>query len=236
MEVPPPSKALAAGLHLGSFLALMLIFRHDIGALFRGFFSLFSKKQTQETIFFKTLCVSTCGLLGGIILVYGMKTLFFSKYLFSLKALAILYCLFALALEAVNRWNKQCINQEPRSFPYGDAFIIGMGQVLAMVCSGVSRLGITLTLGRGLGYSLLAATRYSFIMGIPVLGASIVYSAPELWTLDIGKTDFLIMTGATFLSSWPMIHVMLWFAQRGSTMPFTLYRLALGACVLWMHG
>ncbi len=230
----PPSKALAAGLHTGSLLALCVVFRQDVGALFRGFFSFFLKKHTQDTVFFKNIASSILGLVFGIIMVYGAKILFFPNVTFSLKAMTMVYMVFALVLEAANRWIKTRIHQDPRSFPYGDAFLMGSVQALAMVCSGISRLGITLTLGRGLGYSLLAATRYSLIMGIPVVTASIVYSGPELWASGLKISDFFIMTGATFLCSWPMVHVMLWLAEKGSTLPFTLYRIGLGTWILWM--
>ena len=120
----------------------------------------------------------------------------------------------------------------PENMPLLGAFLIGMCQVLAMMCSGISRLGMTLTTGRSLGYSLASSTRYSLIMGIPVLGASIIFSLPSLMQSNLSGILFLQMTLITLVISWPMFHVMLWLSGKESTTLFTLYRVLLGLGVL----
>lgn len=241
-----PSKAMAASLHSGSFLALCLIFRHDIAALFRGFLAtvfwwkkasfLVSDSENNhgnDRAFFITMVASGFGLSVGMGLLYGCKKCFFPTWNPSLTAMSFISIGFALLLEWANRSQKSRLHQEPREFSLGHSLIIGCTQALAAGCSGISRLGITLTAGRFLGYSLASTSRYCFIIGIPVIGASIAVSWPEI--ANMGFLPFAETTLLTFLCSWPMIHVMLWLSKRESTMPFTVYRLILGFLVLWLQ-
>jgi len=245
---PEPSKSLSVVLHTGSFLALCLIFRQDILCMIQGFFGfcktrLFLKHnptqgaaQKEARHFFYTIALSILGLLCGIAVVYSIKKVFFPNFVFSLSMMAGLSLVFALFLEGVNRWQHNRFDRDARSFSFQGALWIGMSQVLAMVCSGISRLGITLTVGRMLGYSLYSSTRYSLVMGIPVLGFGIVFSLPDLAeTLLANPQAWLYMTGLTFLCSWPMVHAMLWLAKRESTLLFTVYRVVLACVVLWIQ-
>ena len=241
-----PSKAMAAAMHSGSFLALCLIFRHDIVALWRGFFStmVFLKTPSQalqephpplskDRAFFLTMTSSGLGLLVGMGILYGVQKGFFPTWNPSLTAMSLISIVFAVLLEWVNVRQKHRFHREPGAFSLKDSWIMGCSQALAAGCSGVSRLGIVLTAGRWLGYSLASSTRYGFIMGIPVLGASIVVSWREVFTM--GFLAFSEMTLLTFLCSWPMIHGMLALSKRESTLPFTLYRVLLGFFILYLH-
>ncbi len=240
-----PSKAMAASLHSGSFLALCLIFRQDIAALFRGGLSIIFQKRPQpatlshhpngqsDRAFFMTMVAAGLGLTAGMILLYGCKKYFFPTWNPSLTAMSLISVVFALLLECANRWQHQRIHLEPWQFSKPYSAIIGFTQALAAGCSGVSRLGITLTAGRFLGCSLHSTCRYSFVMGIPIIGASIAQSWPEI--VNMGFLTFAETSLLTFLCSWPMIRVMLYLSKKESTLPFTLYRVLLGFLVLWLQ-
>jgi undecaprenyl-diphosphatase len=241
-----PSKAMAATLHSGSFLALCLMFRQDIGALFRGgLAAVFQKKHPSGTLledhhhcenekaFFMTMIAAGLGLSMGMILLYGCKKWFFPTWNPSLTAMSVISIVFALLLEYANRWQNKRVHLEPWQFSQRHSLIIGFTQSLAAGCSGVSRLGITLTAGRFLGYSLDSTCRYSFVMGIPIIGASVVQSWPEI--INMGFLTFVQTSLLTFLCSWPMIKVMLHLSKKESTLPFTLYRVLLGFLILWLQ-
>jgi undecaprenyl-diphosphatase len=240
-----PSKAMAASLHSGSFLALCLIFRQDLWALFRGgLATIFHRKYPSGTVldhqnlqkewaFFMTMVAAGLGLTSGMILLYGCKKWFFPTWNPSLTAMSLISVVFALLLEYANRWQHKRAQQEPWQFSQRHSLIIGFTQALAAGCSGVSRLGITLTAGRFLGYSLNSACRYSFVMGIPIIGASVAQSWPEI--VNMGFLTFAQTSLLTFLCSWPMIQFMLYLSKKESTLPFTLYRVLLGFLVLWLQ-
>lgn len=240
-----PSKAMAASLHSGSFLALCLIFRKDISALFRGgWATIFYKKNPSSTApdshnlhndraFFATITFSGLGLCVGMGILYGGTTWVFPTWNPSLRAMSLISIAFALLLEFANRWQNKRMPAEPWQCSKRDSLIIGFTQALAAGCSGISRLGITLTAGRFLGYSLNSICRYSFVMGIPVIGASVAKSWPEI--INMGFSTFAQTSLLTFLCSWPMIQIMLYLSKKESTISFTLYRVFLGLWVLWFQ-
>jgi undecaprenyl-diphosphatase len=230
-----PTKAMAAGLHAGSLLALCVIFRYQVMGVFSGFFDYFRQKVTPDRDLFNRIFVSGLGLTSGVILVYGLKYIigkfWAPQTAVGLHMMAAISIIFALLLECVNRKNMQRMAHTPQNLPLIGAFLMGMSQVLAMICSGISRLGVTLTAGRAMGYSLESSTRYSLIMGMPVLAASILFSLSEI-TSSLSARCFAEMTVVTFFISWPMFYLMLWFSQKESTMIFTVYRIIL-AIFVW---
>jgi undecaprenyl pyrophosphate phosphatase UppP len=70
-------------------------------------------------------------------------------------------------------------------------------------------------------------------MGIPIIGASVAQSWPDI--VNMGFSTFAQTSFLTFLCSWPMIKVMLYLSKKESTLPFTLYRVILGFLVLWLQ-
>lgn len=117
-----------------------------------------------------------------------------------------------------------------------DGLIYGLAQALALV-PGVSRSGGTITAGRLLGYDRASAARYSFLLAIPaVLGAGLheTYSAltDEASTGGFGWGPTILATIVAGVIGWAVIKFLLRYLERGSFMPFVLYRIALGAIVL----
>ena len=60
-----------------------------------------------------------------------------------------------------------------------DAIIIGCAQALALV-PGVSRSGITLVAAMALGLRRDAAARFSFLLGVPAIGAAGIFELPKI--------------------------------------------------------
>ena len=74
-------------------------------------------------------------------------------------------------------WNK---------ITYIEAFIVGLFQVLAFI-PGASRAGVTITGTRLLGYNRLNAARFSMILSIPIILASMTLSC-----INIFKKRYLL--------------------------------------------
>jgi Uncharacterized bacitracin resistance protein len=114
-----------------------------------------------------------------------------------------------------------------------DGVLIGLGQAMALI-PGVSRSGGSITVGRMLGLTREAATRFSFLIAIPaVLGAGFYqflssYSdlPPEL------LMSTLIATVVSFLVGYSVIALLLAYVKRGSFLPFVIWRVAVGVFVL----
>lgn len=118
---------------------------------------------------------------------------------------------------------------------YRDGVLFGLGQALAVI-PGVSRSGGTITVGLLLGYTREAAARYSFLLAIPaVIGAGLFQFISSFGNLG---SDLLIATVvATVVSGivgLSVIHFLLKYLQKGSFLPFVIWRVAVGLWLLAM--
>ena len=119
------------------------------------------------------------------------------------------------------------------SFPHG--LVFGMGQALALV-PGVSRSGGTITVGLMLGYKRQAAARYSFLLAIPaVLGSGLFQFFSSVGNLSqdllVATVVATIVSGLVGLS---VIHYLLRYLQKGSFLPFVIWRVGVGVWLLVM--
>jgi undecaprenyl-diphosphatase len=109
-----------------------------------------------------------------------------------------------------------------------------MAQVLALV-PGTSRSGITMTAARFLGFEAHAAAHFSMLMSIPtILAAGLLdgMALQEKGQLAFGS-DAVITAGLAFLCAIGALAVMMaWLRHSGFT-PFVIYRVILGAGLLW---
>ncbi len=112
--------------------------------------------------------------------------------------------------------------------------IIGVAQALALI-PGTSRSGITITAALLCGLHRNAAARFSFLLAIPVILLSGAYKAVEL-VQSQAEAHWLDMgLGALFaaISAFLCIHYFLKFINNIGMMPFVIYRLLLGAFLLF---
>ncbi len=115
--------------------------------------------------------------------------------------------------------------------------MIGSAQVLALI-PGTSRSGITISAGLMLGLTREAATRFSFLMAIPIITLAgiwqtrniIVDSTQTGWQTQWGILVFAALVSA--IVAFVCVHYFLQFVQRFSLMPFVIYRLILGVILL----
>lgn len=122
------------------------------------------------------------------------------------------------------------------SLRWRDAVIIGFAQALALI-PGTSRSGITITAGLFLGMSREAATRFSFLLSIPIIGAAGLLSTIDVLqsgqTIDLGPLiiGFIVAVIATYAC----IHYFLAFIRRIGMQPFVAYRVILGSLLLLFY-
>ncbi|MFT5220135.1 MAG: undecaprenyl-diphosphatase [Planctomycetota bacterium] len=114
-----------------------------------------------------------------------------------------------------------------------DVLLIGCFQALALI-PGTSRSGITITMGLLLGLTRQAASRFSFLLAIPIIIAS-----GSLQMLDLIKSpDAIDWQGLSLavllsaLSAGLCIHFFLKLIDRVGMIPFVVYRLLLGMFII----
>ena len=114
-------------------------------------------------------------------------------------------------------------------------FMIGLAQMLALV-PGTSRSGITITMGRMLGFDADSAARFSFLLSIPIIAAAGGYGVLRMLLHDapIDWFQFGLAIVLSALAGWLCIAAFLALLQRVGLVPFVIYRLALGVALLWI--
>jgi undecaprenyl-diphosphatase len=113
--------------------------------------------------------------------------------------------------------------------------LIGFAQMLALV-PGTSRSGITMTMGRMLGFDADTAARFSFLLSIPVIAAAGGYGVLRMLLHDasIDWFQFGLAVAFSAIAGWLCIAAFLALLQRVGLLPFVIYRLALGLALLWI--
>lgn len=115
-----------------------------------------------------------------------------------------------------------------------DALLIGLGQALALV-PGVSRSGITLVAAMALGLRRDAAARFSFLLSVPAIGAAGIFELKDvLHTPNLAGAPLVVGLVVAGVSGYLSIAWLLKFLRTRTTMPFVVYRVAMGAALLLM--
>ena len=123
------------------------------------------------------------------------------------------------------------------SFGRSSAAAMGLAQVLALV-PGVSRSGVTITAGRLSGLGRTEATRFAFLMGLPVILGAGIYKFYDIggWSgiPENYRAGFLWGAVTAAASSWLAIWGLMKLVRRWTFAPYAVERtlLALAAFAL----
>lgn len=112
------------------------------------------------------------------------------------------------------------------------AFMIGVGQCFSM-WPGSSRSMCTIVTGQLTGLSTATAAEFSFLLGLPTLGAATVYEAYKSREAlaDVGTLNVVIGLVVSFFVAWVVVAGFVAYLQKRGLLPFGVYRIILGAIV-----
>jgi undecaprenyl-diphosphatase len=112
-----------------------------------------------------------------------------------------------------------------------DAITMGVMQCLALI-PGVSRSGASISAGLLRGLDRVAATRVSFLLGIPALVGAGVYELKDALHGNAGAVPLLVGTVVSFIVAYASIAWLLRFVVKHSIELFAFYRVLLGVVLL----
>ena len=238
-----PGAAFTAIIQIGTELAVILYFRHDIIRILGAWFgSLFGKEGKD---FKSRMGAHNPDTQMGWFIILGTMPILIAGLLFkhaiegSLRNLWItvtVLALFGVLLWVVDARSKQV--KTMKEMTGKDALIFGIGQMLALI-PGVSRSGGTITFGRAMGYTREAAVRVSFLMAIPaVFGAGILEAVSAVKDVAAGDAGMFPGWGPTiaaaivaFVVGYVVIIGFLKFVSTFSYKAFAIYRIGLAIVV-----
>ncbi|MGW5194957.1 undecaprenyl-diphosphate phosphatase [Kribbella sp. NPDC004138] len=112
-----------------------------------------------------------------------------------------------------------------------DAIVMGVVQCLALV-PGVSRSGATISAGLFRGLDRVAATRVSFLLGIPALVGAGIYELKDALSGDVGAVPLIVGTVVSFVVAYASVAWLLRFVAKHSISVFAFYRVLLGIVLI----
>jgi undecaprenyl-diphosphatase len=223
-------KAFDVALHIGTLIAAIIYFRHDLVVYVReGSRALFQRRYpvTREgrLAWLLLLSVVPAALVGAVFedqIDDGLGTP---------TIIAVSLILGGLLLEWADRTSGRRVIDE---FSVRDAVVVGAAQALALN-PGTSRSGITMTAGRFCQFSRDAAVRISFLMMIPVTGGAVLWKGIGLAGDGIPEglgVPMIVGIITSAVSGWLAVWGLLRLVRTHSFTPFVIYRVALGVVVL----
>lgn len=114
--------------------------------------------------------------------------------------------------------------------------LVGMFQAMALL-PGMSRSGSTIAGGMLLGMSRYEASRFSFLLAIPITLGAGSKSALDLLGEE-GSVDWMLVGAGSlvaFVTALIVIHFFLKFIRRYSLWPFVWYSIILSGLVAYVH-
>ncbi len=239
----PQLTAFIATIQLGTELAVLIYFLKDILRILKAWFADFAKLPKRILVRRNVIeaRIHQDAKLGWLIIVGSLPVIviglafkdLIENDLRNLWVIAVMLIVFGVILGLADRFGKRNKSIESLSTKHGLFF--GLGQALAVI-PGVSRSGGTISVGLALGYSRQAAARYSFLLAIPAVLASGGYEFLKTYQ-DLSQADLVatvIAAIVAFATGFSVIVVLLRYLNRGSFMPFVVWRIVVGIALLAM--
>ena len=204
--------------HAATVLSTIVILWKEIEYLFKGTF--FTTKWNDEKTYVAKILLSCIPvMIVGLFFKDQVEAIFGSGLLIVGCCLLLTALLLTFAYYAKPR--------QKESISYRDAFIIGLGQAIA-VLPGLSRSGTTIATGLILGNKKESIAQFSFLMVlIPILGETFlniidIIKEPALLG-GIGFTPLLIGFLGAFLSGCLACKFMINLVKKGKLIYFSIY-------------
>jgi len=215
-------------LHAGSLLAVVAYFRRELTAMARSWLgSLGGGRADADSRLAWWIIIGT---VPAVVFGFLLKDLA-EEGLRALWIMATSLVVFGVLLG----WADWRGRRERDEYQLGvkAVLVIGFAQVLALI-PGTSRSGITITAALFMGLTREAASRFSFLLSIPVISGAAVLGLRDLSAAEMATPWGLLLLGfaVSAISTYACIHYFLTFIRRIGMQPFVVYRIVLGGVLL----
>ncbi len=224
--------AFIATIQLGTELAVLIYFAKDISRLVRAWFRGVVNPKARANADYKMAWLVIIASIPVGLIGYLLRS-FIQETVRTLWVVAFTMILFAIILYLADRYGRR--EKPVEDMTFNSAIGFGLGQALAVI-PGVSRSGASISFGLFAGFTRAAAARFSFLIGIPaVLASGIVEFKDSYQFLDAtALTGTIIASVTSFIVGYVVIAGLLKYLNKGSFMPFVIWRLVVGFALLIM--
>lgn len=217
--------------HAATVLATLIVFRKEIGRLFKG---LFKFKMNDETDYVLKICVSMIPVfVVGMFFKDAVEGLFSSLLVVGIALVVTAALLFFSDRGSLVRRSAPEADAPRNGISYVQALIVGLGQALAVI-PGLSRSGTTIATGLLSGVRRENVAQFSFLMVIiPILGEAFLdVAGGDMAASSIGLLSLTVGFLAAFVSGLFACKVMIALVKKAKLKWFALYCALVGLTVI----
>jgi len=215
--------------HLGTFVALALVFWRDLEKIIRGFVSSLFNWNLRNNANQRLAWLVIIGMLPAGIAGFALDKFIENNLRSSLVvaiALIAVAILFLIAEKIAKKM--ETINE----LKPANALLIGVAQVLALI-PGVSRSGITIIAGLWKNLKREEAARYSFLLSLPVIFGAGMKKLLDLTNWADAQWGIIIIGFlAAAISGYLAVKFLMRYLTKHSLKVFAVYRIVLGLIVI----
>ena len=224
-----------AVIQLGTELAVLVYFAKDIWRILTGWFAGLtdtSKRGADYRMGWMVIVGTIPVALAGVLLKDLIRDNFRNLWI-----TATVLIVFSFVFILAERKGRKTRGFDELTMK--DAIVMGLWQCLALI-PGVSRSGGTISGGLLLDLDREVATRFSFLLAIPAVLASGLFSLPDAFDPQAGQAasglQLLVGSGIGFVVGYISIAWLLKFVSNHSFAWFAAYRIPLGLIVMALLG
>lgn len=231
--ITEPALSFDISLHMGTLLAVAVVFFSDIKAMVLSLGELFKKGSSWSRV--KTLLKENNDVkFAALIIVGSVPTavlgLMLKDYVHALFSSLVLVGLM-LMVTGTFLWLTRRVTGQGRKieeFGFGTALFIGLCQGIAVI-PGISRSGATIAAGLFAGLERETAARYSFLLSIPAIVGAEILSLRDSFASGVVVDSVTIWgTLAAFVAGLLALVVLLRIVRKGRLYLFAPYCWAVG--------
>ena len=230
------SESFDVALHIGTLFAIVIFFFKDwIKLITSGYKQVVKKEKTLEGKIFWYIVISTIptGILCLILDKVSEKVIEKLALGFNIqeKIVEMFLIAFALIVMGIILYivdKKAKSKVEYKDIKLKQSLWIAKSQAIAAAFPGVSRSGITMTVGRGMGLTRESVAKYSFLLSTPIVAAAALYDLKHF----VFNVPFIVGILASFIVGMFVIKFLLEYLKKGSFKVFAIYRVILGLFII----
>jgi undecaprenyl-diphosphatase len=228
-----PGSAFSAAMQLASFVAVVVYFRKDIGAMGTAAARAVGTRNYRSAdlrVLLGILLGTLPLLLAGAVLRPILNGC--HSPLRGLLVIGVASICMSLLLGLAEKSARH--RRKFSEITVGDGIIVGIAQAFALI-PGVSRSGATLTAALFCGMERETAARFSFLLGLPAITLAGLFELRVLFKSGLNSQGWLtLLIGLSFASvtAFVAIYGLLRYLERRSTWIFVWYRFIFGAGIV----
>ncbi len=221
-------------LHMGTLLAILIVFRNDIFDFFRivpmlpRLVSNFNESRRRDESFWLIILILCGTFVTAFVGLLGEKL--FLGFFKSLKAVGICFLITGTILW-FTRFTGKRRTRRLAEMNVVDALTIGLAQGVA-IAPGISRSGTTISSALFLGLDRELAARYSFLLFIPAVVGANILELRHWENVPYSLTAIAAGSISAFIVGYLALKLLLNVVKRGAFHYFSFYCWFLGTTVL----